>query len=104
MPCPKFFFVMKSPLPFPCSVRALGAIALAGVLVNASTKADIVFEWNVALSKFSGDALGALAPQIEARAYAITHVAMNEAVIDAGRGIGSADVRVVAQRAAAVSA
>lgn len=49
-------------------------------LTSAPVRADVVFAWNEALLQFSTATSGALRPHLETRAYAIAHLAMQEAL------------------------
>lgn len=64
-------------------IRGARAAALLLVLVTLTatpSKADVVFAWNEALLHFSSSAAGRLRPHLEARTYAILHLAIQEAL------------------------
>jgi hypothetical protein len=61
----------------------LGALLLLPAL--STIRADVVTEWNVAMNNYAAplDGVGALAPYIETRAYAMAHIAMLNAIKEA---------------------
>jgi len=91
-------------LPFVLS-RAVPRAAVALLLFTApvlTLRADVVFAWNEALLHFSKSAAGVVPLHLEARAYAIVHLAMFEA-IEALPAANAVD-DVPARRAAVVTA
>jgi hypothetical protein len=85
-------------------VRIATSILLAGLWVGAAARGDVVFAWNEFLLQLAANAVQPVAPHVEARAFAMTHLAIDEAV-GATSGISSnEDGRIACQRAAAVAA
>jgi hypothetical protein len=84
--------------------RALAGWAVVLVLLGVSARADVVFAWNEALEGFFASSPGHFAPHLEARAYAIAHLAIDDGVREAARGASRAVPRLSAQRAAAATA
>lgn len=65
--------------------RGAARVLAAGALLLAATAhGDVVFDWNEALRRFSTASV-ALDAHVEARAYAMTHLAMDEAIVAAAR-------------------
>lgn len=85
--------------------RRLASAALGSLLLfSASLRADVVFAWNEAFLQFFAASTVALPPQVEARAFAMMHLAVHDALVAASREPASDDTRLVVLRSAAVSA
>lgn len=62
------------------AARPAAFLLAVSTLTLAPVRADVVFAWNEALLQFSTAASGALRPHLETRAYAVAHLAMQEAL------------------------
>lgn len=79
-------------------------ILFAVLLGGTAARSDVVFAWNELLLHLTARSAEPMAPHVEARVFAIAHLAMDEAIAAAsGPGL-DADGKKAAQRAAAVSA
>lgn len=83
--------------------RAAVAV-LAFALGGTALRADAVFAWNELLLHLAANAKEPLPQHIEARVFALTHLAMDEAIAGAASPRLSAETRLDWQRAAAVAA
>jgi hypothetical protein len=84
---------------------SFGGAVMALAAGTAGARADVVSDWNGALTQLSAHASTTLMPHVEARVYAMTHLAMHEAVAAAARErrpVGASEVvaRVAAGAAA----
>lgn len=79
---------------------ALGLVAI----FPGRLRADVVLAWNEALVQISATKAGWLRPHLEARAYAMAHLAIEDAIRRADAGGREGEQRATAQRAAVVTA
>jgi hypothetical protein len=84
--------------------RRAAALLLALSLGCAALRADVVFAWNELLLHVSAHSAGPISPLIEARAFAMVHLAMYDAVEQASTNTSPGGSRIAEQRAAVVSA
>ncbi len=89
----------RSPLPACVLLRfCLGVFALC--LVHSLGRADVVTDWNVAMTSYTEKLPPpGLPPFLEARAFAMAHIAMNEAVNEHGNNQGIDTRAAIAQAA-----
>src|SRR5216117_407155 len=62
------------------------SLALASLALSPSSRADVVTDWNVAMTAYAAQVdapSGALLPNVETRVYAMAHIAMLEAIKEA---------------------
>lgn len=86
--------------------RTAGAVITLTLTTLTAGRADVVFEWNDALIQYSAAAPEGLTPLLEARAYAMAHLAMHQAIeatASRSRPMGAADDAAVAAVAAAAN-
>ena len=77
---------------------------LSVVTLHETLRADVIFAWNEVMVQFSAVPSQAPAPHLEARAYAIAHLAMDEAIGAVAQGARSPEERTAAERSAVVGA
>ena len=88
-------------IPSPFRRVLVGAFFLGAA--TAGARADVVIDWNIAMTDYATprDAVGALAPYVETRAYAMAHIAMLKAIKEAaGRHHDVASPEAAAAQAA----
>jgi hypothetical protein len=83
--------------------RGVFAALVSCVLFATAARGDVVFAWNELLLHFAANSTN-YPPHLEARVFAMMHLAIEDAVSTAGQKGGSPDAIKTAQRAAAVSA
>lgn len=86
---------------------SVGRVALATLVIvsgGASLRADVVFAWNELLLYLATHTSESLPPPMEARVFALVHLAMDEAVASATSPGQSAETRINRQRAAVAAA
>jgi hypothetical protein len=88
---------IKHPRRYPAFLFLIFVSALA-------VRADVVFAWNEFLLRAATNSADPLPPQIEARIFAMMHIAMDEALESVDVGGEDDRSRLTGQRAAAVSA
>jgi hypothetical protein len=78
----------------------VGAFLLGGAVMG--TRADVVLEWNQAMTDYAAplSGMGALGPNVETRAYAMAHIAMLRAI----ERVGERERRSASPAAAAAQA
>ncbi|MEO5960285.1 MAG: vanadium-dependent haloperoxidase [Opitutaceae bacterium] len=89
----------RSPLALSFLRRLLASAAIA-IAATCGALADVVTDWNVAMTDYSEKLPPpGLPPFLEARAYAMAHIAMNEAVAEHGNNRGAHAGAAIAQAA-----
>ena len=73
---------------------------LAVVLCSFAARADVVFAWNELLLHVAASSVPPMAPLLEARTFAIAHVAMDEALIAAAKIVREEEGRRQVERSA----
>jgi hypothetical protein len=86
------------------SARHAAWILFALLLGNTSARSDIVFAWNELMLHLTAQSPAPIAPQLEARVFAMAHLAMDEAIAAVSGPRMDAEAKKAAQRAAATSA
>src|SRR5688572_25155369 len=84
--------------------RAAVAALVAGALFSANTRADVALAWNEALENVVAVSPALLPSHLEARAFAMTHLAMDEAIASLPRSARAFPDPLAARRVAASAA
>jgi hypothetical protein len=83
----------------PCSLARLAVAALALSVALRDAFADAVIDWNVAMTHYSETVPPPGSPLVEARAYAMAHIAIRDAIAEHGNNRGASIDAAIAQAA-----
>jgi hypothetical protein len=90
--------------PLVRSARRAAAALLAFCLIATLLRADVVFAWNELLLHCATHSAGPVSSPLQVRAFAMAHLAMNDAIGAVSTNESTPANRIAEQRAAAVSA